>query len=200
MAAAHDHHRLDATSRRRTSASAASDGFVRKMGREFLLALYGALRAVKLYPPENPAVQKALQEVVRLANELLRNEREARAARVGRVHLHQRDAPAPRPRQLRELQPPHQRCSAPPASVLLPHSRTARPYATGSSSCRCCRTQPSDDRGRAPLRTRREARGREGHGVRARRRRRISDEELRREGEGGARSARTRSRWRSRRN
>jgi len=53
-----------------------SDGLVRKMGREFLLAIYGALRTVKMYPPDNPVVQKTMQEVVRLSNELLRNERE----------------------------------------------------------------------------------------------------------------------------
>src|SRR5512140_1914669 len=46
------------------------------MGREFLLAIYGALRTVKMYPPDNPVVQKTVQEVVRLANELLRVERE----------------------------------------------------------------------------------------------------------------------------
>jgi hypothetical protein len=53
-----------------------SDGLVRKIGREFLLAIYGALRTVKMYPPDNPVVQKTMQEVVRLSNELLRNERE----------------------------------------------------------------------------------------------------------------------------
>ena len=53
-----------------------SDGFVRKAGRDFLLAIYGALRTVKMYPPDNPVVQKTMQEVVRLANDLLRNERE----------------------------------------------------------------------------------------------------------------------------
>ena len=53
-----------------------NDGLVRKMGREFLLAIYGALRTVKMYPPDNPVVQKTMQEVVRLSNELLRNERE----------------------------------------------------------------------------------------------------------------------------
>jgi HD-GYP domain-containing protein (c-di-GMP phosphodiesterase class II) len=53
-----------------------SDGYVRKIGREFLLAIYGALRTVKMYPPDNPVVQKTMQEVVRLSNDLLRNERE----------------------------------------------------------------------------------------------------------------------------
>jgi HD-GYP domain-containing protein (c-di-GMP phosphodiesterase class II) len=53
-----------------------SDGLVRKMGREFLLAIYGALRTVKMYPPDNPVVQKTMHEVVRLSNELLRSERE----------------------------------------------------------------------------------------------------------------------------
>jgi len=59
-----------------TVAERGSDGFVRKLGREFLLAIYGALRTVKMYPPDNPVVQKTMQEVVRLSNELLRSERE----------------------------------------------------------------------------------------------------------------------------
>jgi HD-GYP domain-containing protein (c-di-GMP phosphodiesterase class II) len=52
------------------------DGYVRKLGRDFLLAVYGALRNVKLYPPDNPVVQKAMEEVVRIANEFIRRERE----------------------------------------------------------------------------------------------------------------------------
>ena len=42
------------------AADASSDGFVRRSGRVFILALYGALRAIRLYPLENAAVQKAL--------------------------------------------------------------------------------------------------------------------------------------------
>jgi len=40
-----------------------SDAQVRRAGRQLIFALYGALRAVKLYPVENAAVQKALADV-----------------------------------------------------------------------------------------------------------------------------------------
>ena len=40
-----------------------SDAQVRRAGRQLIFALYGALRAVKLYPVENAAVQKALAEL-----------------------------------------------------------------------------------------------------------------------------------------
>ncbi|HEX6536331.1 MAG TPA: HD domain-containing phosphohydrolase [Gemmatimonadaceae bacterium] len=53
-----------------------SDGYVRKVGRELLLAIYGALRTVKLYPPDNPVVQKTLDEIARIATDFLRRERE----------------------------------------------------------------------------------------------------------------------------
>jgi HD-GYP domain-containing protein (c-di-GMP phosphodiesterase class II) len=53
-----------------------SDGYVRKVGRELLLAMYSALRNVKLYPPDNPVVQKAMDDIVRMANDFLRREQE----------------------------------------------------------------------------------------------------------------------------
>lgn len=53
-----------------------TDGFVRKIGREFLLTMYGAMRTVKLYPPDNPVVQKALDDLVHIANDVLRREQE----------------------------------------------------------------------------------------------------------------------------
>lgn len=53
-----------------------NDGYLRKVGREFLLAMYGAMRSVKLYPPDNPVVQKALDDLVRLASEVVRREGE----------------------------------------------------------------------------------------------------------------------------
>ena len=53
-----------------------SDGFVRKIGREMLMAVYGALRTVKMYPPDNPVVEKSLDELVRVTNELFRREQE----------------------------------------------------------------------------------------------------------------------------
>jgi HD-GYP domain-containing protein (c-di-GMP phosphodiesterase class II) len=58
------------------TADASADGFVRRTGRAFILALYGALRAVRLYPLENAAVQKALDELTRSASELYDRERE----------------------------------------------------------------------------------------------------------------------------
>jgi HD-GYP domain-containing protein (c-di-GMP phosphodiesterase class II) len=69
-------HNTGSTSFSPSVAERGNDGFVRKIGREFLLAIYGALRTVKMYPPDNPVVQKTMQEVVRLSGELLRNERE----------------------------------------------------------------------------------------------------------------------------
>lgn len=53
-----------------------SDGFVRKAGRDLLLSIYGALRTVKLYPPDNPVVQKTMDEIVRLCQEFIKREHE----------------------------------------------------------------------------------------------------------------------------
>jgi HD-GYP domain-containing protein (c-di-GMP phosphodiesterase class II) len=52
------------------------DAYVRKIGREFLVNVYSALRSVKLYPPDNPVVQKAVDEVLRVSEEILSRERE----------------------------------------------------------------------------------------------------------------------------
>ena len=48
-----------------------SDSQVRRAGRQLTFALYGALRAVKLYPVENAAVQKALADVTAQAKGLI---------------------------------------------------------------------------------------------------------------------------------
>ena len=53
-----------------------SDSYVRRAGRHLIFATYGALRAVKLYPVENAAVQKALAEVTNHAQEMLTSEGE----------------------------------------------------------------------------------------------------------------------------
>jgi HD-GYP domain-containing protein (c-di-GMP phosphodiesterase class II) len=53
-----------------------NDGFVRKAGRDLLLSIYGALRTVKLYPPDNPVVQKTMEEIVRLSQDFLKREPE----------------------------------------------------------------------------------------------------------------------------
>ena len=53
-----------------------SDAYVRKMGRQFLVDVYSALRSVKLYPPDNPVVQKAVEEVLSVSRELFAREHE----------------------------------------------------------------------------------------------------------------------------
>ncbi|MBS1241802.1 MAG: hypothetical protein H6R40_1229, partial [Gemmatimonadetes bacterium] len=48
----------------RTQAHETGDeGFLRQAGRGFLVSLYAALRSLKLYPVENAAVQRALDEL-----------------------------------------------------------------------------------------------------------------------------------------
>ena len=52
------------------------DSFVRRAGRTYVLALYGALRAIKLYPVENAAVQKSLQDLVAATKDIISREHE----------------------------------------------------------------------------------------------------------------------------
>jgi len=59
-----------------TSGDLSADSFVRRAGRQLIFTLYGALRAVKLYPVENTAVQKALAEVTHQTKDLLGTEGE----------------------------------------------------------------------------------------------------------------------------
>lgn len=54
----------------------ANDAFVRKAGRQLIFTAYGALRAVKLYPVENAAVQKALADLAAQSKELIGSEGE----------------------------------------------------------------------------------------------------------------------------
>lgn len=53
-----------------------NDAQIRKLGRQLIFTAYGALRAVKLYPVENAAVQKALSDLATQSNELLTGEGE----------------------------------------------------------------------------------------------------------------------------
>jgi len=53
-----------------TQSAVGGEGFVREAGRNLILALYGALKNLKLYPPENAVVQSALADLVRVAEEL----------------------------------------------------------------------------------------------------------------------------------
>jgi HD-GYP domain-containing protein (c-di-GMP phosphodiesterase class II) len=52
------------------------DSYVRRAGRAFILTLYGALRAIKLYPVENAAVQKALEDLAQSTGDILKHEDE----------------------------------------------------------------------------------------------------------------------------
>ena len=52
------------------------DPYARRIGRTFVQAIYGALRAIRLYPVENAAVQKALEELTAVGADVLRRERE----------------------------------------------------------------------------------------------------------------------------
>ncbi len=50
------------------------EGYVRAVGRNFILALYGALRNIRMYPVENAVVQKALEELTAVSEELRASE------------------------------------------------------------------------------------------------------------------------------
>ena len=54
----------------------ATTAYVRKRGRDFIVSLYGAFRAIKLYPVEHVAVQRTLADLTALAAEIVRNETE----------------------------------------------------------------------------------------------------------------------------
>jgi len=58
------------------SSDHSADSFIRRAGRQLIFTAYGALRAVKLYPVENAAVQKALVELTHQTKELLGSEGE----------------------------------------------------------------------------------------------------------------------------
>ena len=55
---------------------AASESYVRRAGRQLTFAMYGALRAIKLYPVENAAVQKALSDLASQSREIATREGE----------------------------------------------------------------------------------------------------------------------------
>ena len=59
-----------ATKTVRSDADKQSGANVRRGGRNFMIAFYAALRAIKLYPLEHSAVQKTLTELAQVAEEL----------------------------------------------------------------------------------------------------------------------------------
>jgi HD-GYP domain-containing protein (c-di-GMP phosphodiesterase class II) len=52
------------------------EGYVRAVGRNFILALYSALRSLKMYPAENAVVQQGLEDLTRVAEDLRESEGE----------------------------------------------------------------------------------------------------------------------------
>ena len=65
-----------ATKTVRSEGDKQSGANVRRSGRNFMIAFYGALRAIKLYPLEHSAVQKTLVELSQVAEELRAEEGE----------------------------------------------------------------------------------------------------------------------------
>jgi HD-GYP domain-containing protein (c-di-GMP phosphodiesterase class II) len=55
------------------------DSFVRQKGRAFIIALYGALRAIKLYPVGHVSVKKALDDLVIVTTDVIATEHELEA-------------------------------------------------------------------------------------------------------------------------
>ena len=53
-----------------------SESVVRRAGRQLIFSAFGALRAVKLYPLENAAVEKALVELTNHSREMLASQGE----------------------------------------------------------------------------------------------------------------------------
>jgi HD-GYP domain-containing protein (c-di-GMP phosphodiesterase class II) len=58
------------------SVEAGGDAFIRRAGKGLILAFYAALRAIRLYPLENAAVQNAAEELTSLTKDLLEHEHE----------------------------------------------------------------------------------------------------------------------------
>ena len=52
------------------------DAYLRRAGRAFIFSLYGALKSIKLYPLENAAVQRALDDLAAGADDLVRSQGE----------------------------------------------------------------------------------------------------------------------------
>ncbi len=52
------------------------DSFLRRAGRHLVVTIYGAMRVIRLYPPENEAVKHALDELASAARQILEREKE----------------------------------------------------------------------------------------------------------------------------
>ena len=60
-----------------------TDAYLRVAGREFLGALYTAMRSLKLYPLENPVVQAALDDLAGSATSIIEKEQEVEVRVTG---------------------------------------------------------------------------------------------------------------------
>ena len=58
------------------AAEVVSDSFIRRAGRQLIVSLYGAMRVIRMYPPENETVKHALTELVNAARAILERDRE----------------------------------------------------------------------------------------------------------------------------
>jgi hypothetical protein len=52
------------------------DSFLRRAGRHLVVTIYGAMRVIRLYPPENEAVKHGLDELASAARQILEREKE----------------------------------------------------------------------------------------------------------------------------
>lgn len=68
--------RATPTSVMEVGAEAGTESFIRRAGRQFIVATYGAMRVIRLYPPENEAVRNALNDLVTAARALWEHDEE----------------------------------------------------------------------------------------------------------------------------
>jgi hypothetical protein len=71
-----DRHALDRNAPNSSSSDIGGDPYIRRTGRLFIIALHAATRAIKLYPVENEAVKKALDDLTAVTTEILTREGE----------------------------------------------------------------------------------------------------------------------------
>ena len=62
--------------RAKNRTSDSSTAYLRRRGRDFIISLYGTLRAIKLYPVAHTAVQRSLSELSGIAREIVTREKE----------------------------------------------------------------------------------------------------------------------------